>query len=136
MQRLKKAVGNEIEPTHPLLLELNEKLQRRLTDEEEAKMEEMSQQFKNEYLNHPKNTEYRRQKYEKSSKEAEILETRIKEAFIKYQSIEEDKWKWFYLALEIVWYDMNWLSGKKWLFIEKSRKWKNKARSLGSNGQM
>lgn len=99
-------------------------------------MEEMSQQFKNEYLNHPKNTEYRRQKYEKSSKEAEILETRIKEAFIKYQSIEEDKWKWFYLALEIVWYDMNWLSGKKCLFIEKSRKWKNKARSLGSNGQM
>ena len=88
---MKKAVGNEIEPTHPLLLELNEKLQRRLTDEEEAKMEEMSQQFKNEYLNHPKNTEYRRQKYEKSSKEAEILETRIKEAFIKYQSIEEDK---------------------------------------------
>jgi hypothetical protein len=42
-------------------------------------------------LNHPKNTEYRRQKYEKNSKEAEILETRIKEAFIKYQSIEEGK---------------------------------------------
>ena len=54
-------------------------------------MDEMAEQFKNQYLNHPKNTEQRRQKYEKLSKEAEIMEVRIKEAFIKYQSIGEEK---------------------------------------------
>ena len=42
LQRLKKATGNEVEPTHPLVVELNEKLQRRLTPEEEAKMDEMA----------------------------------------------------------------------------------------------
>jgi hypothetical protein len=42
LQKLKKATGNELEPSHPLVVELNKKLQRRLTAEEEAKMDEMA----------------------------------------------------------------------------------------------
>lgn len=84
LERLKKTSGNEIAPNHPLLVELNQKLQKRLTPEEEAKLDEMSVQFKNDYLNHPKNTQQRRVKYEKTAKENEILELRIKEAFIKF----------------------------------------------------
>jgi hypothetical protein len=42
LQRLKKATGNEVEPTHPLVVELNQKLQKRLSAEEEAKMNEMA----------------------------------------------------------------------------------------------
>ena len=33
LERLKKTTGNEIEPTHPLLIELNKKLQKTLTEE-------------------------------------------------------------------------------------------------------
>lgn len=73
LEKLKKATGNEIAPNHPLLVELNQKLQKRLTPEEEAKLDEMSEQFKNEYLNHPKNTQQRRVKFEKTEKENELL---------------------------------------------------------------
>lgn len=89
LERLKKNTGNEIAPNHPLVLELNEKLQLRFTPEEEAKLNQMSEQYKNEYLNHPKNTEKRRAKFEKAEKEAELAEQRIKEAFIKFQSTGE-----------------------------------------------
>jgi regulator of replication initiation timing len=42
LEKLKKTTGNEIAPNHPLLMELNQKLQKRLTPEEEAKLDEMS----------------------------------------------------------------------------------------------
>lgn len=86
LEKLKKTSGYEIAPNHPLLLELNEKLQRRLTPEEEAKLDEMSEHYKNEYLNHPKNTQKRREKYEKLEKLNELAELKIKEAFIKFNS--------------------------------------------------
>jgi len=70
LERLKKSTGNEVEPTHPLVVELNKKLRKTLTQEEEDKLDEMSEQYKNEYLNHPKNTEKRRTKFEKYEKEA------------------------------------------------------------------
>ena len=49
---------------HPLLLEIQKKLDITVTQEEMAAMEEKADQFKREYLEHPKNTHLRQKNYE------------------------------------------------------------------------
>lgn len=64
VEKLKKLWGKDVDTRHPLLLEIEGKLNIALSPEELAAMEEKAEQFKQEYLNHPKNRQLRQQSYE------------------------------------------------------------------------
>jgi hypothetical protein len=68
---LKKLWGKDVDNRHPLLLEIESKLNVGLSPEEMAAMEEKAEQFKQEYLNHPKNKQLRQQSYEYNEREME-----------------------------------------------------------------
>lgn len=56
--------GKDVDNKHPLLLEIEKKLDIAISPEEMAAMEEKAEQFKQQYLNHPKNKKLRHQSYE------------------------------------------------------------------------
>jgi hypothetical protein len=85
VEKLKKLWGKDVDTRHPLLLEIESKLSVTLSEEEIAAMEEKGEQFKQEYLNHPKNKELRKQSFEINEREAEKDNARIKEAWIKHE---------------------------------------------------
>lgn len=48
-------------------------------------MEEKGEQFKQAYLNHPKNRELRQQSYEYNQREAEKEDAKLREAWLKHE---------------------------------------------------
>ena len=76
---------------HPLLLEIEAKLNVGLSAEEMAAMEEKAEQFKQEYLNHPKNKQLRQQSYEYNEREMEKENAKGREAWLKHELFGEQE---------------------------------------------
>ena len=68
---------------HPLLIEINAKMNVGLSEEEIEAMEEMADKYKREYLEHPKHRQIRQQAYEENDREAEKEDLKIREAWSK-----------------------------------------------------
>jgi len=64
-------------------------LQQKISDEEMDILQKKSEQFKDAYLNNPRNREYRLQNFEYNQREMEKDNARIREAWIKHQAIDD-----------------------------------------------
>lgn len=85
VEKLKKLWGKDVDNKHPLLLEIEKKLDIALSPEEMSAMEEKAEHFKQQYLNHPKNKKLRQQSYEYNEREMERENAKIREAFLKHE---------------------------------------------------
>jgi hypothetical protein len=91
VEKLKRLWGKDVDTKHPLLLEIEGKLSLALSPEEVQAMEEKADQFKQEYLNHPKHRQLRQQSYEYNERETEKENAKAKEAWLKHLLFGEDK---------------------------------------------
>ena len=82
---MKKLWGKELDTSHPLLLEIEGKLNVGLDEEELKIMQERAERYEREYLEHPKDRQLRRQGHEHDLKEGEKEHLKVKEAFLKFQ---------------------------------------------------
>ena len=90
VQKLKKLWGKDMDTQHPLLLEIKNKMDIPLTEEEMAAMQERAEQYKREYLEHPHETLLRQKNYEFNELEGEKEHLKLKEAWIKKEFYEEE----------------------------------------------
>lgn len=90
VEKLKKLWGKDIDTRHPLLIEIKSKLEISLSEEEIAAMDERAEQYKREYLEHPKNRQLRQQSYEYNEREGEKEHLKVKEAWLKHEAFEEE----------------------------------------------
>ena len=68
LEGLKKTLGDELEPTHPLLVELKGKMKSNFSEEDLQKVREMSAQAEEDYLNEKHYKEHKRHRLEKAKR--------------------------------------------------------------------
>jgi hypothetical protein len=81
---MKKNLGEDLEPTHPLVLELKEKMSRsNMTKEEEERFYQMARDAEEAYVNDPKHGEENRKRVNKIKHDVELMNLRTQEMMFK-----------------------------------------------------